>query len=571
VHGQSRDVRSRQIRPVIALRAYSSAEVRSEAKKLARGLAKALATRPAREALASNIRAEGVTDEYKVPVWTFFSSESRNALTAAMASALGDRQESVVRLASDLPAMELYMPVRAHRQTWTGEPVLVAVQMEEKEAPTAYNEKGDSVVLSLTAPPSVPTFVIVPAEANYSLSGPASAAHVSRSRTKVNCGEGSLLCAASPPPQASGVVQGHAATRSIGPEDPEGLYMTYSNVSDLKEPWTKGDPEIEAHVFAHVSGAPAGSLSDVSSVCSGQESAGLKYFDQNDHTWSGEVLVISNADMESLGTMPGDTTRGFQVVLEENDDVYCETRSDSTNVAQALAIGGAGTAVSVVAYRGIWAATHCETCTGSGGLYLAAALATYFAIDGITNAIVGNDDIIGVTRKCDASPSVGCTILQTNAALVDGGSTSGPTFSKNGGVNIRTNPLPPVPPLPSEYASFTGPWALDMEQEGTWSAAITGGHPPYLYHWSGLVSGNTSSVSDYLSEDGWVVVEVIDAEGHSWSWNTFVDVDTCGGPCTRKARPLGRGSAPTLQGPSNPGLKRVPTAASGLIEGGRVP
>jgi hypothetical protein len=84
-----------------------------------------------------------------------------------------------------------------------------------------------------------------------------------------------------------------------------------------------------------------------------------------------------------------------------------------------------------------------------------------------------------------------------------------------------------------------------MDQPAAYAVTVPGGHAPYLYHWSGLFAGSTeASVSDYLSEDGWVNVEVVDAEGHFWQWSQFVDVNTCGDEwCTRKTKTGMKGNA----------------------------
>ena len=79
------------------------------------------------------------------------------------------------------------------------------------------------------------------------------------------------------------------------PSPPTGLYMTAAHFRDDFEGWLKGDPEYEIHIL----GQSGGSDSLTSYQCAGEHAGGYYAFDQNDHDWSGNVLLFSQAQLNS--------------------------------------------------------------------------------------------------------------------------------------------------------------------------------------------------------------------------------------------------------------------------------
>lgn len=61
--------------------------------------------------------------------------------------------------------IEVYLPIESQRRAWRGEDeFLVAAQLEPGTPPVGFDGYGSMIQLSLEAPPSKPTLVLVPAE-----------------------------------------------------------------------------------------------------------------------------------------------------------------------------------------------------------------------------------------------------------------------------------------------------------------------------------------------------------------------------------------------------------------------
>ena len=145
------------------------------------------------------------------------SSHARAA--AALARASGEAGGAISLDASKAPALELYLPVPAHRAAWTGdERILVATQDDEREAPIAFSPAGERRVLSRTTPPDIPVLALVPVETDFD---------------RVGSGEN--------------LIGGGGGGAPAGP--PGGLYLTNSHLIETFESWTKGSPEIEVHML----------------------------------------------------------------------------------------------------------------------------------------------------------------------------------------------------------------------------------------------------------------------------------------------------------------------------------
>ena len=210
--------------------------------------------------------------------------------TAAMARASGETGHAVSLDARLAPALELYLPVPEHRAAWTGdERVLVATTDDERAAPVAFSPGGERVVLSATAPPDIPVLALVPAETDFDRVG----------RVAGFLGDG-----------------GGTST------PPAGLYMTNSRLVETFESWVKGSPEIEVHMLGQ-----AGATDSLTTYsCAAEPSAGYYYFDQNSVSWSGSVLLMSQAQLDSYKrTHPNQNLRVF---LVEDDDTPCQIKVD---------------------------------------------------------------------------------------------------------------------------------------------------------------------------------------------------------------------------------------------------
>lgn len=224
-----------------------------------------------------------------------YLASSHGRAVAAMARASGEPDDAVSRDAGRAPALELYLPVPAHRAGWTGdERVLVATLDDEREAPVAFSPTGERLLLSKTTPPRIPVLSLVPVETNFDR----------RERVAGFLGDG-----------------GGTST------PPAGLYMTYSHLVETFESWTKGSPEIEVHMLGQ-----AGTTDSLTTYsCAAQPSAGYYYFDQNSKDWSGSVLLMSQTQLGNYKkTHPNQNLRVF---LVEDDDTSCKIKVDPARFA----------------------------------------------------------------------------------------------------------------------------------------------------------------------------------------------------------------------------------------------
>jgi hypothetical protein len=70
-------------------------------------------------------------------------------------------------------------------------------------------------------------------------------------------------------------------------------------------------------------------------------------------------------------------------------------------------------------------------------------------------------------------------------------------------------------------AYIDGPiWFNDFNTQGTWSAVVSGGTPPYTYQWSGPFYGTGSSVSGTVNESSILYLDVWDSAGTHVAYST---------------------------------------------------
>jgi hypothetical protein len=257
--------------------------------RLARRVALALADDEFRTRLKRDLDRSPVR-EGKLHFQRYLTSSHARA-TSEIARFSGEASTAVTFDAGRAPALELYLPVPAHRAAWTGDSrVLVATTGDERQAPVAFSPQGERLVLDPAAPPDIPVLALVPVETDFDR-WPA------ESRLQGDGGGGGWT----PPP---------------------GLYMTNSHLVEKFESWVKGAPEIEVHMLGQ-----AGSSDSLSSyACAGGAAGGAYYFDQNELNWSGNVLLLSQTQINNYKSAhPG---QNFRVFFVEDDDTPCQIKTD---------------------------------------------------------------------------------------------------------------------------------------------------------------------------------------------------------------------------------------------------
>src|SRR2546426_1364238 len=132
------------------------------ARSLARGLrAPALRTRLKAQLDASPYR------EHKLQFQRFLAADGGRT-RQAIARAAGLADAALAGRADSAIALELYVPVPAHRAAWHGDGrVLVATALRDHDVPVAFDTAGDRHPLSPGAPPQIPGLALVPGGTNF--------------------------------------------------------------------------------------------------------------------------------------------------------------------------------------------------------------------------------------------------------------------------------------------------------------------------------------------------------------------------------------------------------------------
>ena len=227
-----------------------------------------------------------------------YLAASHARATIALAQASGEAGGAVSVDAARAPALELYLPVPAHRAAWTGdERILVATTADEREGPVAFSPSGERLVLDRNAPPDIPVLALVPAETDFDGVG----------QVADFLGEG-----------------GGAST------PPAGLYMTNSHLVETFESWVKGAPEIEVHMLGQ-----AGATDSLTTYsCAAQPAAGYYYFDQNSQDWSGSVLLMTQTSLTNY--RKAHANQNLRVFLVEDDDTPCQIKVEPARFANLI-------------------------------------------------------------------------------------------------------------------------------------------------------------------------------------------------------------------------------------------
>jgi hypothetical protein len=273
--------------------------------RLARRVARALADPTFRAHIKEELDRSPFA-EHKLQLQRFLTRADRRALRQ-VARLNGEPESAVQADAEAAIPLEIYFPVAEHRAGWRGgSDVLVASAREDRESPIAYDVKGRRQELSPDSPPSTPVLAIVPVETDFGPEIPVSFA----------LNPGPLPPPPPPPPP---------------PLPPSGLFMTYSRFAQDFEGWFKGDPEYEIHILGQAGASD--SLADYQ--CAGKPAGGYYSFDQNALTWSGSVLLFSQAQLNSYKT--AHPNQNFRIIAVEDDDTGCAIKFDSNRFKNLIA------------------------------------------------------------------------------------------------------------------------------------------------------------------------------------------------------------------------------------------
>ena len=249
--------------------------------------------------------------EHKLSFQRFLAAGrgSGSGALAAMARGTGLAAADLARTAERAIPLEMYLAVPEHRRAWTGDAnVLVATAIADHDPPVAFDLQGNRRVLDPERPPTTPVIALVPVETDFTAAP-----------SKI----GLFPWLPPPPPLAPG------------------LYMTQAHFVDDFEGWLKGGPEFEVHILGQK--GQTDSLTDYQ--CAGEKQPAPYYFDQNGLDWSGNVLLLSKAQLDAYNAAhPGQNVRVFVV---EDDDTACEIKANRDLIGNVFkAVDGAYKAVT---------------------------------------------------------------------------------------------------------------------------------------------------------------------------------------------------------------------------------
>jgi hypothetical protein len=375
--------------------------------EITRLTALALQDQGLRQRVRTDMRNSRHTEEHKLHFSNYLEGQNGGILLAKMVKESGRSRVEVLDLIRSVRPLEFYMPVTQHRESWRGgADLLVASLLEdETDAPIGYTLTGHRVVLSAATPPETPVLAIVPVETDFSHSlDPRRYRNVND-----NGGEsiGTLSLALEPIDddcvQPMGMEEHDALMCGGGggggggtTTKPGGLYMIYSSLIDDGESWLKGNPEIEVHVHGPDG---SGGTHAVSLSCAGEKQTNhYRYFDQNNKTWSGEVLLFTQSEITNYNTKyPG---QGFNVMMWEDDDGPCVIKTDKDMTLVLAGIAGVVGAAAVIIEKPGSLASWVK----AAGMFIGATYAS-------ASWLKSNDDFLG------AAPQVTTNATRTDLYL----------------------------------------------------------------------------------------------------------------------------------------------------------
>jgi hypothetical protein len=350
---------------------------RAALSKIARLVAVAMDNEPARQHLKRDMRAAPFR-EHKLELAPYLRSKDGKTLLSRMVKQSGGTETDLFRTLSAIRRLELYMPVTKHRESWTGnDDILVVSQLAESDPIVAFDENGSETTLDRNIAPTQPTLSIVPVETRFDQ--PLSSLRSKNARDKDGDAIGTLEEVNFK--SSSVMLCGSCSTDIVsgGSSVPPGLYLEFSRILDMKEPWFRGDPEIEVHIQGPTSLAVPTYGEDIS--CSGEHALDpRKVFDQNGGFWQGRVMLFS---ADETVAFTNNFNQGFHVLFWEDDNEPCTLKLDTNVLAEVLK--STATAFSTVAIKVIPGASL----PVMAGVFLG----TFFSNAGAW--LLTNDDFLG--------------------------------------------------------------------------------------------------------------------------------------------------------------------------------
>ncbi|MDB4947797.1 MAG: hypothetical protein JWM27_446 [Gemmatimonadetes bacterium] len=330
--------------------------------ELTQMVARALRDPALRQRVFEDLRASRFSREHKLDFRAYLRGQGGGAMLLERLAAekpgmpAGARPTdvgaAVLNMVGSIRRLEFYMPVPEHRAAWTGGPdLIVASQIAKNATPVGYRLDGTPVALTNDAPPATPVLVLVTQENSFKSPLPVQFANADDNggralgtlarpgetniRSRARFADGSLIggprgmIAADPGcDPTTAIVEcptdgGGGGGYTPPPSYPAGVYLDATHMVDLKEPWSRGDAEVEVFVVGPTYNPT--SQGEIIS-CSGQGASGVKHFDQNANDWTHsswgvEGQLLSKAEVSQYYTV---YAAPFSLQMWEDDDTACE-------------------------------------------------------------------------------------------------------------------------------------------------------------------------------------------------------------------------------------------------------
>jgi len=349
-----------------------STKERAALTKIARLVAVAMGNEPARQHLKRDMKAAPFR-EHKLQLGAYLRTKDGRALLNRMLASNGGTESELFATLAAIRPLEFYMPVTRHRESWTGSAqVLVVSSLNESEPIVAFDEKGREVALDRNVAPAQPTLSIVPVETRFDQPlAPAASKNV-RDQNGNAIGtleplvlkQSNLIACLDICDDGGG---GSAPPPTIQP----GLYLEFSRILDMKEPWFRGDPEVEVHIQGPNSPSAPTYGEDLS--CSGEHAYDFrKVFNQDGGFWQGRVMLFS---ADETVAFVNKFNQGFHVLFWEDDNEPCVLKLDTNSLVELLrstALAFSSVAIKVVpgANPGVIASVFLGTLFANAGAWL---------------------------------------------------------------------------------------------------------------------------------------------------------------------------------------------------------
>jgi hypothetical protein len=395
-----------QVGPTPSSASPSSSEERAALTRITRLVAMAMDNEPARQHLKRDLRATPFR-EHKLQLDTYLRSKDGRALLQRMVALSGGNEADLFAAVAAIRPLELYMPLAGHRESWTGSAeVLVVSQLDEGESIVAFDERGKSVVVDRAVPPDQPALSIVPVETPFDR--PMSLTTSKNVRDRNGAAIGTLEPISLKPLSliACDETCSGGGGGSSGSTIQPGLYLEFSRIIDMKEPWFRGEPELEVHIQGPRDvGSPTSGI-DLS--CSGEHAYQLpKVFNQDGGFWEGRVMLFSKDETVAFTNK---FQQGFHVLFWEDDNNPCVLKLDSNALVQL--VQSTFSAASTVALKLLPQA--------SWKLVAAAFVASFFANAG--EWLLTDDDFLGAAVD---QASAGYAYPGNTHVIIDGTTLNG--------------------------------------------------------------------------------------------------------------------------------------------------